>query len=53
MKRFLMVLSILSLMICGCHKSVNPVKEDVNVNYESGEDKKMMLVYPTLNAPLA
>lgn len=52
MKRFLMVLSILSLMICGCHKSVNPVKEDVNVNYESGEDKKMMLVYPTLNAPL-
>lgn len=51
MKRCLIVCSIFCLLF-GCAKPENKVKEDVNVSAASDENKKMMLVYPTLNVPL-
>lgn len=38
-------------MLFGCTKTENRIKEDVNVNAVSDENRKMMLVYPTLNVP--
>lgn len=51
MKRFLIVCSMLCLLF-GCSKTENKVVENVNVSAASNEDRKMMLVYPTLNVPL-
>lgn len=51
MKRFLIVCSMLGLLF-GCTKTENKVKEDVNVSTMIDENRKMMLVYPTLNVPL-
>lgn len=50
MKRFLIVCCTLC-MLFGCTKTENRIKEDVNVNAVSDENRKMMLVYPTLNVP--
>lgn len=50
MKRFLIVCCTLCLLF-GCTKTENRIKEDVNVNAASDENRKMMLVYPTLNVP--
>lgn len=50
MKRFLIVCCTLC-MLFGCTKTENRIIEDVNVNAVSDENRKMMLVYPTLNVP--
>lgn len=52
MKRLIIVCGMLCLLFGGCAKAENQVREDVNISVTSEEDKKMMMVYPTLNVPL-